>query len=81
MGASPAIPVLYPDPEIPVFASFSRHRPLGVLHHHTADDWELTFICSGTARYRLDDAEVTLSAGDLLLAAPEQPTPWGTARG
>jgi AraC-like DNA-binding protein len=40
---------------------------------HTDEDWELCYIASGTADYRLKADEFQLQAGDLLVIGPDDP--------
>lgn len=67
-------PISYPDPKVPVVA-YTRCiiGPIGRFHVHTDEDWELCYIASGTADYRLKADEFQLQAGDLLVIGPNDP--------
>ncbi|MBM3861418.1 MAG: hypothetical protein FJ395_17460, partial [Verrucomicrobia bacterium] len=46
-------PILFPDPAVPVIAYTRSLGGTGKFHAHTDEDWELCYIASGTADYRL----------------------------
>ncbi len=66
-------PIVFPDSAVPVVA-YSRQwgRP-GTFHVHTDEDWELCYIASGGAHYRLGSEDLHLEAGDMLVVGPDDP--------
>jgi AraC-like DNA-binding protein/quercetin dioxygenase-like cupin family protein len=66
-------PILFPDPAVPVVAYTGRVGRPGRFHVHTDEDWELCYVASGTADYRLGRDEFQLHAGDLLVIGPDDP--------
>jgi AraC-like DNA-binding protein/quercetin dioxygenase-like cupin family protein len=66
-------PILFPDPAVPVVAYTRSIGPVGRFHAHTDEDWELCYIASGTADYRVGTDEFQLQAGDLLVIGPDDP--------
>ncbi len=66
-------PILFPDPTVPVIAYTRSLGGIGQFHAHTDEDWELCYIASGTADYRLGAEEFQLQAGDLLVIGPDDP--------
>jgi len=66
-------PILFPDPAVPVIAYTRSLGGTGKFHAHTDEDWELCYIASGTADYRVGADEFQLQAGDLLVIGPDDP--------
>lgn len=66
-------PILFPDPAVPVIAYTRSLGGIGKFHAHTDEDWELCYIASGTADYRVGADEFQLQAGDLLVIGPNDP--------
>ncbi|MFA5191364.1 MAG: helix-turn-helix domain-containing protein [Verrucomicrobiia bacterium] len=66
-------PILFPDPTVPVVAYTRRIGPVGRFHVHADEDWELCYVASGAADYRLGTEEFQLHAGDLLVIGPDDP--------
>ncbi|MCX7886368.1 MAG: AraC family transcriptional regulator [Verrucomicrobiae bacterium] len=66
-------PISYPDPSVPVVAYTGWISGPSPFHVHTDEDWELIYIASGSADYRLRTGQFQLQAGDLLVIGPEDP--------
>jgi AraC-like DNA-binding protein len=68
------IPILFPDPAVPIVAySGGPQGPRGKFHAHTDEDWELCYLAKGVADYRVGADELRLQAGDLLIIGPDEP--------
>ncbi len=66
-------PIVFPDPAVPVVAYSRQWGKPGTFHVHTDEDWELCYIASGGAHYRLGSEEFELEAGDMLVIGPDDP--------
>lgn len=66
-------PILYPDPAVPVIAYSGRVGRVGQFHVHTDEDWELCYIASGEAQYRIGSERLRLGPGEMLVIRPEDP--------
>ena len=66
-------PVLFPDPAVPVVAYSRQVGPPGRYHVHAGDDWELCYVATGSAEYRLVSGSMRLEAGDMLVVGPDDP--------
>ena len=66
-------PIVFPDPAVPVVAYSRQWGSPGTFHVHTDEDWELCYIASGGAHYRLGSEEMQLEAGDMLVIGPNDP--------
>lgn len=68
------IPILFPDPAVPVVAySGGPQGPRGKFHAHTDEDWELCYLAKGMADYQLGARRLRLKAGDVLVIGPDDP--------
>lgn len=67
------VPVMYPDPAVPVISYSRQVGAPGRLHVHTDEDWEICYIASGGAKYRLGTGDLQLDAGDVLVIGPRDP--------
>lgn len=72
-GGFERAPVVFPDPAVPVVAYSRQLGPPGRFHVHTDEDWELCYIASGSASYRLGSEQLRLEAGDMLVVGPDDP--------
>lgn len=72
-GGFERAPVVFPDPAVPVVAYSRQLGPPGRFHVHTDEDWELCYIASGAANYRLGSEQLRLEAGDMLVVGPDDP--------
>ena len=66
-------PILYPDPAVPVIAYSGRVGRTGQFHMHTDEDWELCYIASGEAQYRVGSSMWRLGPGEMLVIRPDDP--------
>lgn len=72
-GPCKRAPIIYPDPSVPVVAYSGRVGRAGIFHVHTDEDWELCYMASGEAQYRVGSSMWRLGTGELIVIRPEDP--------
>lgn len=65
-------PVLYPDPVVPIVATFVRAGEPSRYHRHLDADWECVYSYADNTRLRVAGNPWCLGAGDVFVVRPDQ---------